>query len=185
MARIKKTKLLKKPSWLALVLFLMVVAIGLALVWHHHSKKSVSTIPSNNPVANLNPKANTQSSSSSASRASSTPSSSQSTKSSNSPAPSSGAGPATPYGDFVSSHSAGSASMYSVCNTTAGATCYIQLTNGNLTRNLDTQTTDSNGATNWYWNTSSLSPGSWTVTAIATLNGQVKKAADAKPLIVQ
>ena len=96
----------------------------------------------------------------------------------------------SPAGDFVSAHKnvPSSASLSSVCNTTAGATCKISFTSTNGTvKSLDSQTTDRGGST--YWNSWSpkaigLTTGSWTVQAIASLNGQTKTSSDALPLEV-
>lgn len=184
MARKRKNYLNRK----LLIAVLAVLILVLVLILLLRQPKKIATIPSTNPV-NTSNKASTAAPPSSGSQSSSSQNAAQSTKSSsNPPASSSGSGPVTPYGDFVSSHHVGtSTSMYSVCNTSPGSSCYIQFTNGDLVRKLDAQTTDANGATYWYWNTSysSLSSGSWTITAVATLNGQTKTATDAQPLVVK
>lgn len=90
----------------------------------------------------------------------------------------------TPTGDFVNSHHVTqSSSMLSDCNTTEGATCQIIFTNASsgATVPLNSQTTDSNGAVYWYWTPKQvgLTPGTYKITATATLNGQSKSASDA------
>ncbi len=180
----KRKRRLNRKVWLSAIALLILIVV---LVFALRSPKKVSTIPSTNPVTSTSNSSTSNPPTNSSSQNSSSPSPAQTTKSSsNPPVSTSGSGPITPYGNFVNAHSVGTASsMYSVCNTSAGATCYIQFTNGSLVRKLDVLPTDSNGATYWYWNTSSLSSGSWTVTAVATLNGQTKTANDSLPLEVQ
>ncbi len=94
----------------------------------------------------------------------------------------------TPSGDFVSAHHVSlDTSLVSVCNTTSGATCAINFTNGSQTLSLATQMTDAGGST--YWNSwtprsLSLTPGTWSIQAVANLNGQTKSASDALQLVV-
>jgi hypothetical protein len=98
---------------------------------------------------------------------------------------------AQPYGTFVSNHTPGQhgsdGSELSTCITTSGATCYIQFTNtsSNVTTKLSPQVTGSDGSTSWSWNVSTLSGGSWKITAVATLNGQTQTANDGDTLVVQ
>lgn len=85
---------------------------------------------------------------------------------------------------FVSNHKPGqdgaSTAEQSACNTTPGATCYIQFTQGDLTRSLETKTADNNGTVIWNWDTkgANFSSGSWQITAVAALGGQTKSAHD-------
>jgi hypothetical protein len=98
-----------------------------------------------------------------------------------------------PTGTFVSNHrpslsgSKEQLSEQSVCNTTVGATCYIKLTRGSTVKTLASQTIGANGTAYWSWNVSDsgLTEGTWTVEAIATLNGQSKTAQDPIDLVVQ
>lgn len=99
-----------------------------------------------------------------------------------------------PFGNFVSNHFPGqngtSTSEASICNTSPGATCYIKFTNiatGENTQ-LTAQTTDAQGYTSWYWDTSKdahLYSGQWQVTAVAALGSQVKSAEDPLKLTIQ
>lgn len=96
-----------------------------------------------------------------------------------------------PYGLFVSTHvrtldSSGSAE-YSACNTTPGASCYIEFKQGDVTKRLATQVADSSGNTSWYWDvvTAKLTVGEWQVSATATLNGQSKTTSDQKLLEIK
>lgn len=96
----------------------------------------------------------------------------------------------TPYGNFVSNHAPGTngspIAEDSVCNTTPGAKCYIKFTKSDGTASqLPTQVTGSDGSTRWSWNSSILSSGNWTVTAVSTLNGQTKSTQDPTPLTIK
>jgi len=96
-----------------------------------------------------------------------------------------------PYGDFVSNHHPSSTTSYnevSVCNTTPGASCYIEFTNGQTVKQLPAQTVDGDGATSWSWNVFSdahLTSGSWLITAVASINNSIKSTNDQLELIVQ
>ena len=89
-----------------------------------------------------------------------------------------------PSGSFVSNHKPGKGDSptqeQSVCNSTPGASCYIQLANtesGEITK-LTPQTIGSDGSTFWSWNAASLTKGSWKITAVVTLAGSSKSASD-------
>jgi hypothetical protein len=98
-----------------------------------------------------------------------------------------------PFGSFVSNHSPSlsiSSQSYelSSCETTPGASCYIEFINTSGTKiTLSSETTDSQGVASWSWNVNSkgFTAGSWRITAVATLNGQIKSTVDAKTLNVQ
>lgn len=95
-----------------------------------------------------------------------------------------------PYGNFVSNHMPGANNTptdeVSVCITTPGAKCYIKFTKSDGTSSqLPTQTVGSDGSTSWSWNANILTAGNWTVTAVATLNGQTKITQDPTPLSVK
>ena len=97
----------------------------------------------------------------------------------------------TPYGQFVSNQTP-SLSDYSqqtevsTCETTPGASCYIEfLKTGSSTIILATQTTDSNGVTSWTWNLNNkgFTVGTWEVRAIAVQGNQTQTATET--MIVQ
>lgn len=97
----------------------------------------------------------------------------------------------SPTGEFVSNHRPGNngspLSEVSVCNTTPGATCQIVFTKGSTVKTLSSELVDRGGAAYWNnWTPSSvgLTKGQWQVTAVATLNGQTKRATDTTPLEV-
>lgn len=98
----------------------------------------------------------------------------------------------SPYGSFVSNHhpnldgSPAPSEEQSVCNTTPGASCYIQFTKEGVTKTLPTETADSNGVVSWSWdiNQAGFTTGSWQITAIASLNGQTKTTQDPMSLEV-
>ncbi len=98
----------------------------------------------------------------------------------------------TPSGNFVSNHNPNTSdprqlTEVSVCNTTPGAYCNIQFINGGTTLSLNNSLVGSTGSVSWSWNinTIGLYQGSWTVKAVATLNGQTKTAVDQIPLTIQ
>jgi hypothetical protein len=98
----------------------------------------------------------------------------------------------TPSGDFVSDHHPNLSGTpdpnleESVCNTTPSATCQISFTMNGTTKSLEAGSADSGGAVYWSWHLQdlSLTAGSWTVTATATLNGQSSTATDPQQLVV-
>lgn len=105
----------------------------------------------------------------------------------------SGAAPITPYGNFVSNHrpnldgNPAPSSVQSVCNTTAGATCYIEFVNQDgVVKQLAAQKTDSGGATSWNWDVkqAGFTIGSWKITVYASLNGKTESASDVQNLEV-
>lgn len=75
----------------------------------------------------------------------------------------------------------------SICQTTAGATCDIQLTKSGVTKNLGSKPTDNDGVVSWDWSPSSvgLTQGPWQVTAVAILSGQTQTTQSTKILEVR
>lgn len=98
----------------------------------------------------------------------------------------------SPYGNFVSNHhpnlngSPAPSQETSVCNTTPGAKCYVKFTMGSTHTSLPVKTADSKGSVFWSWDVrkAGLTVGDWTITAVATLNGQSKSVQDPLPLSV-
>lgn len=89
----------------------------------------------------------------------------------------------TPSGTFVSNHSpslSSSSSEVSVCSTSVGATCEIQLTQGSLTQTLPAKLTDNEGSATWTWDikTAGLKVGKWQITSIAKLGNNTLTATD-------
>jgi hypothetical protein len=147
-----------------------------------HSKKAVSgTIPSSSPI-------NTSSSSAkpeSGSTGSATPPAANNEKQNQTPPVSTNAPLQAPYGTFVSNHHPdANTSEESVCSSTPGASCVIKFTQGNVVKTLSAQAVDGTGTTYWSWNVkqAGLTSGSWTVAAIANLNGQTKSTQDSLAL---
>jgi len=93
-----------------------------------------------------------------------------------------------PSGNFVSAHKVPSnAPISSVCNTSVGASCKITFSSNGVTKSLNPEITDKGGSVYWNsWTPASLgiTAGTWTIQAIATLNGQTQTANDALPLEV-
>ena len=179
----KKLVLLAMP----IVIIAVVLVLELTNTTHFfHKQKAVSgTIPSTTQTSQQSNNNNTQPNSSD---------SVQNTESTNpkSTAPSGDTALLEPFGNFVSNHNpdlnvAESLKEQSVCTTTPGASCYIKFTQGDVVRTLETLTTDRNGTASWVWDVkqSGLTEGSWTITAVATLNGQTNSATDALKLEVQ
>ncbi|HEU4984308.1 MAG TPA: hypothetical protein VFT58_01600 [Nitrososphaera sp.] len=107
--------------------------------------------------------------------------------------PTSGAELLAPSGNFVSNHrpslgeTPSSSTEESICTTTPGAFCTITFKKDGVTKTLESLQTDGSGTVIWQWDVKSAGfiPGTWTVTATATLNGQTKSADDLQPLEVQ
>jgi hypothetical protein len=96
-----------------------------------------------------------------------------------------------PTGDFVSNHNPGEngapSTETSVCNTTPGSECQIIFTMNGITKSLPRQTADQGGAVYWQsWDPNSigLTPGSWSIEAIATLGSQIETTNDAMDLVI-
>lgn len=89
-----------------------------------------------------------------------------------------------PYGSLVSNHKPGqNGSDYneaSQCSSTTGAQCVIKFTRNDVVKQLTVKTIGPDGSVYWDWNTKDigLTSGTWTVTAEATLNGQIKSTTD-------
>lgn len=98
-----------------------------------------------------------------------------------------------PSGSFVSNHrpslggTPSSSTEESICTTTPGAFCTITFKKDGITKTLESLQTDSSGTAIWNWDIKSAGfiPGTWTITANASLNGQTKGADDLQPLEVQ
>lgn len=91
----------------------------------------------------------------------------------------------TPSGNFVNKYkSTMNQILESSCNSTSGATCEISFSMGNVTKTLTAKTVAFSGKeaqvafASWQWTPSSLglTPGSWTISATASLNGATKTA---------
>lgn len=166
------------------VIFLSLLTLELTNTTHiFHYQNKVDIVPSTSTsTKNTTPNSTTDKTTSQPSATDKTPSSTGTTT---------GSDLIAPYGLFVSTHirtldSSGSAE-YSACNTTPGASCYIEFKQGGVTKRLATQVTDSSGNSSWYWDvaTAKLTVGIWQVSATATLNGQTKTSTDQKLLEIQ
>ena len=174
------------------VLVVVLIAAGLAGIWHvrnvHKAQHVSGTIPTSKKS-----KGSTSSSTKSQKTTSSATSPTVAANTDKSANPSTSLTVLeTPFGSFVSNHMPGQngspTTEQSVCNTTPGASCDIQFTNGNaVNKSLGATTADSNGTAYWSWNINggTLAPGSWHITAVVKLNGQTKTATDPTPLEVQ
>jgi cytoskeletal protein RodZ len=201
----KKRLAKKSPSRRRLIEFMIIaiaaiiillVALQLTHVIHLFDSAPTKAVI---PTTSVHSAANSSGKAKSSTRTSTTstttaPSGSSSTSSKEGPTSSTSTTSAplvAPEGSFVSNHHPGQngspTTEVSVCNTTPGATCYIQFTNGSYTRTLASQIADSEGTVTWNWDVSNpaFPAGSWQITAIATLNGQTKTTSDSQTLEVQ
>jgi hypothetical protein len=172
-----------------LVLIILVAAIGVSLFLALSSKKEHVTTATTIPSTKEKPKtANDKARSANKTEAVNNSPASVSDKNVKSD---SGDGLATPSNsNLISNHRpslSGSTEEQSVCSTSPGATCYIELSKDGVLKRLDSQTTDSNGAAFWTWDikTAGLTQGSWQVKVAATKDGLTKYAIDSIPLEVQ
>lgn len=91
-----------------------------------------------------------------------------------------------PSGNFVSNHrpnldgNPAPNLIQSVCVTSVGASCYISFSNGQVTKSLNPQTTDAEGATYWSWKLQDIgiTTGNWKITAIASYGSSTKTTVD-------
>lgn len=172
-----------------MLLLAIVIVIAAIILWFlFKPNSSGNLIPSTNPLGNSSGNGTGNSASRTENR--SGPTANSPAAGSSTTTPTNGPPPITPYGDFVSNHHPGgdaSTAEASTCNTSPRATCYIKFTKGTETKKLDVRIVDARGASIWYWDTKAagLSSGSWTVTAVATLNGQTKTSSDPMALVVQ
>src|ERR1017187_8930142 len=171
----------KKPFLLVLGLLLIAVIAVTALevtntTYIFHKKKVPVTIPVVAYTASSTQSTKASSATSGPTGPTQTPTETQSTKVASSGGGSSGATGSTtqtlaqPYGSFVSNHMPGQGGRdpkeHATCDTTPGATCYIQFTNtsdGTITK-LPSQTVGSDGSTIWNWDANTLTTGEWRIT---------------------
>jgi len=178
-----------KPVILAgsVVILLVIIIAALELthtihLFHSNTTKTAATIPSTTPATSSPASSSTPSATNSATAITNTSNSKDTGASASSSPSTSGNAPIKPYGDFISNHNPpqNGTSEVSVCYTTPGATCTMTFTNGDQTKSLISQTTDSSGSTSWSWDASILgvNSGHWTVTVTANLNSQTSTASD-------
>lgn len=158
---------------LAIVSLILILVVILALGLHDRTDQTSGTTSANQTssktVASKGDQANQT--------AASTPSNSSSSEP-----------PKTPYGSFVSSHSARfNDAEASVCTTSVGAKCQILFSKDGISKILTEKTTDADGAAYWSWMPQDLglTAGSWQITATASQNGKTASATDARNLVIQ
>lgn len=108
------------------------------------------------------------------------------------PNPSGGSAPVAPSGNFVSNHSPNldgkpaPSSVQSICNTTPGATCYLEFRKGSIVKTLPTKAVGNSGSVSWDWdvNEAGFTEGNWEIKAVASLNNKTSEAKDSLPLKV-
>jgi hypothetical protein len=178
-------KIPKKLNYKYILLGAVTVLVVCLILLLTHHKAKVATIPSANPLDK-----NSQSSNS---NSGSTNGSINNSSASGSSDKSTSGGESQPLAlssaqTLVSNHHPGEngspTTEQSACQTTPGATCYIEFTQAGLTRKLDAKIADSNGLGVWNWDTkdADFSSGQWKIIAVASLNGQTKSTSDPSPL---
>lgn len=185
-----KSKMLLSGRTGAIILIVIILIVGGLWIKHDSGeKKAVSgTIPS----SSTNTKSNQGGiASPSGTTSGTTTNSVKNPTGSTSTASGSLANP--PSGTFVSNHkpnlsgSPAPSSEQSVCNTTPGATCYIEFKQGDIVKKLDSRVADSSGSVIWSWDVkqAGFTEGSWTISAVTSLNGRTKTTTDSLPLEVR
>ena len=179
---------MSKNKKILLICIILILAIGIAGLFYYgvFSKKNTS-----NTSTYFQPKKQTtsQPNKSTTTPSVSNPTSGQSSataKNYSNTQPVSGTQLETPFGQFVSDQNpslSNSSQQFeeSICETTSGATCYIEFVKaGSSTITLPAQTTNSQGVTSWDWylNKEGFTPGTWQITAVATLGSQTKSASE-------
>jgi len=177
----------KKIALIIIGLGLVVLLTGLVIVKYHKNKSvipSVALHASSNEASKMNSSFVSSNNNDNGSKTIASTPKSQS-DSSTTTRSSSSTPPAIPTGTFVSNHRPGVGSPtleVSVCNTTVGATCYIEFSMGSNVRRLSSQIVGASGSVIWQWDAGSASTGltigSWSISAIATLNGQTRSSTD-------
>jgi hypothetical protein len=182
-------QLYKSPLFLTLFGVLVVVVLAYFLVGKAHvfgsSESKSETVTAGQSTKGESSTDDSTSNNASSNEGSTTDSQPGDTKGNSS----SGTNLVAPSGTFVSAHKnvPVSAALSSVCNTTVGAQCTIVFTSDAVKKSLVAQATDRGGATYWSsWTPASvgLTPGTWHVQAIASLDGQTKTSDDAVALVV-
>ncbi|HEY4963525.1 MAG TPA: hypothetical protein VIH90_02405 [Candidatus Saccharimonadales bacterium] len=171
---------------IAIVLLILIIVVGVSslLISRLHQKAVSGTIKTTNTPSNSN---SASGNSASSPKATTTPDKSSSGDQNNM----NGGSLITPYGSFVSNHKPGqngsNLTELSQCITSPGATCYIKFTQNGVVKSLPEKTADSSGSIFWEWNINDagLTSGTWTITSIASLNGQTKSTTDQLTLQVQ
>ena len=181
-------KKLLKATLIALFFFVLLY-IGYRLYYQKHTPISNTPKSSQSPTVIGNNEKNAPKSAENTASPNNAPTNTASPSNSNTPS-STSIKLVAPFGQFVSnfgpiSYSAtnGSNQEESECQTTIGATCYVSFSNGSITQTLKPLIVQAvqdspNGVASWSWTppqvgvNGGLTPGKWTVTAVASLNGQ-------------
>ena len=181
----KNSKKSNKRLWItALAVVLVIGAVGGYAYYRHTSKAKPVTTASAESKGPSTEITSSSSGTNSAKGDTSDSTSDQTTKNTNPPD--------KPSGTFVSNHTPRLSSEdlanqeNSVCITTSGASCTITFIKGSQTISLPKQETDAGGATYWTWKLQDygITEGTWTIKAVATMNGQTVSADDPTGLVV-
>ncbi len=193
--KVIKRRRFSKRALIAIAVLLIVVIVAVLELTNtthfFHKQKVPATIPVAKTSANARAKAKSTADKSAAASAVTGQPDAQSDKSQASASPDSSLVLVQPFGNFVSNHRPGQGGTdtkeQSACDTSPGASCYIQFTNtsSGVTTKLPSQTVGTDGSTIWNWDAGILSSGEWEIKAVAALNGQTKSVTDGTKLEVQ
>ncbi len=97
-----------------------------------------------------------------------------------------------PTGTFVSNHKPNlggkpaPSTENSICNTVPGSSCVITFTKDGVSKSLVSKSADSTGSVSWDWDLKDIgiTVGTWSIKAIATLNGASLSSSDPTDLVV-
>jgi hypothetical protein len=166
MNRVKRTK---SYRWPIIILIIIFITIGSILIYRTHKNNTTKK------VANISTASHSTPTTKQDTGTLSTPIVSQPVQSSPT------APPESPSGSFVSSYQiTQNGQETSYCNSTPGANCIITFTSNGVSKSLASTAVATSGKNDqvafasWTWHPSDigLTPGSWGVSATATLNGQ-------------
>jgi hypothetical protein len=193
----KKSSLLKMLSIKKALMLVLLIAAGIVVLeltnttYFFHRHKAISGIIPSRKLTSLGQRnQNKDTNVPNSSTSSSTDSTNLTSKDTNSSSTSQNF--LVPYGTFVSNHhpnlsgSPAPSKEQSVCQTTPGASCFIQFTRNGVVKKLPSQVVNKDGAAIWDWdvNEAGFTDGSWQILAISSLSGKSKTTADPLPLEV-
>jgi hypothetical protein len=168
---------------------LLVLAVVLYFIFGRGTNSAKTVIPSKSPTQEHS--ANKLSASNPVSNNASVPASQTPSQKDSIATPAGGQLTLAEAQNFVSNHTPGQNgsgfSEQSTCNTTPRATCYIEFTNGGVTKQLEPKVAGNDGTVIWNWDIkdAGLTSGSWTIKAIAQLNNETKSMQDQRQLVIQ
>jgi cytoskeletal protein RodZ len=163
----------RKPLYFVVFLIIASALVATLYIKFHHTYKVIPTTPTS--VSTNTQNSNTKSQG--------TTTSQNNSKQTDNATPKNSAELKAPGGTLISNHSpslSSNSAEVSVCSTSVGATCEIQLTQGSLTQTLPAKLTDNEGNVTWTWDvkTAGLPVGKWRLTAIAKFGSNTLSTSD-------